>query len=167
MPALATAEADVASDIKSSLTTIRQLVADDPKSPSDGIRILRTIRDSEYENLNQLQHRWLIIQARRWLEHETASLRDATWEWNPEQTGTGSEPDLRASVDAEVKVSAEATTSKDPIGSIDTRMKATLAKLSKMEGALYYFAVPDSMANRARTKINKDGWSIAVVQIQD
>jgi hypothetical protein len=74
------------------------------------------------------------------------------WEWNPRQTGSGIEPDLRGSVDVTILVSAEASTSENPLGMVDSRMKDTLEKLSRMEGQKFYFVGTAGMAMRAGTK---------------
>ena len=60
-------------------------------------------------------------------------------------------------------LSAEATTSEKPQGSIDSRMRDTLFKLNKMEGYKYYFIRTKEMEQRAKTKIKKNKLNIDVV----
>ena len=62
-------------------------------------------------------------------------------------------------------ISAEITTSEKPVGTIDSRMQKTLAKLAEMQGAKFYFVRTPQMQQRANTKITKVGWNIEVVQL--
>jgi hypothetical protein len=157
------AEAKVLADVQRFLLDLGSLTAE-ATSVHDGTARLRKIRSAVYENLNQIQHEFLILQGLTWLRangHESPSLR---WFWNPRQTGDATEPDLRAVDESHIIVSAEATTSERPDGVIDTRMRLTLAKLSQMAGDKFYFVRTAQMAQRARTKIAKNGWNIRVVQ---
>jgi len=135
------------------------------KTLDSGLHRLREIRSSLYENLNQIQHELLILEGLIWLT-QSGSIPDKTeWFWNPRQTGTFEEPDLVGICDDVPVVSAEATTSEKPVGVIDSRMRDTLRKLDCMEGKKYYFVRTDAMANRARTKITKEGLNIVVAKI--
>jgi hypothetical protein len=82
----------------------------------------------------------------------------AVWEWNPRQTGSGNEPDLRGSLDGTTLVSAEACTSENPLGMADSRMRDTLEELSRMEGQKFHFVGTAGMAVRAGTKTRKVQW---------
>lgn len=64
-----------------------------------------------------------------------------------------------------VVLSAEITTSTEPRGLIDSRMRDTLQKLSSMAGQRFYFTASPAMCQRARTKIRKGGWHIEAVHL--
>ena len=157
------AESKVLADVRAFLHTVRGL-SDNAESLLDGADRLRRIRGAVYENLNQIQHEYLILQGLQWLQdngHGGAHLR---WYWNPRETGDATEPDLLAKDHDQIVLSAEATTSERPAGVIDSRMRDTLAKLSRMSGHKFYFVRTDTMAQRAKTKVAKNSWDIAVVQ---
>ena len=138
--------------------------AKDVQDVHHGILQLREIRSSIYEDLNQIQHEYLILRALGWLR-DNGFGSVVEWEWNPRQTGTANEPDLRGSLNGTILVSAEASASENPIGMVDKRMRETLGKLSQMGGERFYFVRTDVMANRARTKISKAQWAITVVRV--
>src|SRR4030042_4004815 len=146
----------VLSDMNKFISTIRRYVKDDVLSLSDGLVRLRNVRSSVYENLNQIQHEYLILQGLLWLSENGFNQPEISWYWNPRQTGDAEEPDLRATVKNKIVVSAEATTSESPQGTIDSRMRDTLVKLSRMEGSKYYFIRTTVMENRARTKVARN-----------
>lgn len=159
------AETKVLADIKRFLSELRGL-SDDVTSLEDGTERLRKIRSAVYENLNQIQHEYLVLQGLQWLRDN--GYRDAhlEWSWNPRQTGDATEPDLQAEDGAQIVVSAEATTSEKPQGVIDSRMRDTLAELSQMPGRRYYFVRTEAMAQRAMTKVVKNSWDIQVVRCE-
>jgi hypothetical protein len=158
----AAAEHKVLRDMQELVSEIRKLTEYDPVSTDDGSLQLRVIRCSVAENLNQIQHEYLILRGIRWLLGEGFGS-DVEWEWNPRQTGSAIEPDLRGRSGGNVIVSAEATASENPIGMVDTRMQKTLEKLSRLQGKKFYFVATQSMAQRARSKVTKAGWPIGVV----
>lgn len=160
----ARAEAKVLRDMQEIVSHLRRLSALDVKDVREGIARLREIRSSVYENLNQIQHEYLLLRGLGWLL-ENGFDSKVEWEWNPRQTGSGNEPDLRGSVNGSIVVSAEASTSENPVGIIDGRMRDTLAKLSQMEGRKFYFVGAAGMAQRAKTKTRKANWLINVVQV--
>jgi len=160
----AKAEEKVLGDMRNVISKIRRLSAQDLNDVHEGIAKLREIRSAIYEDLNQIQHEHLILQGLHWLLVNGFDSK-MTWDWNPRQTGSGKEPDLRGSVNGRILVSAEASASENPVGTIDTRMRETLEKLSQMEGQKFYFVRTDGMANRARTKIGKANWQIRVVPL--
>ena len=159
------AHAKIWADTQQLITLIAGLASRDVGSLDVGISLLRSIREESYEELNQIQHEHLILVAAEWLVAEKRCPPDTLWYWNPRQTGDSSEPDLRGCVDATVLVSAEVTTSKAPIGTIDKRMAGTLSKLAKMEGQLYYFVRSTAMHKRAQTKITKAQWRIEAIEL--
>ena len=160
----ARAEAKVLADMQSLLSKLRKLAAEEIASVDKGGARLREIRIAVYEDLNQIQHEYLILRGLRWLVANGVGA-GAEWEWNPRQRGDATEPDLRGSLRGQVVVSAEATASEKPEGSLDTRMRETLQKLAKMEGQKFYFVVADKMVRRAETKVRKSGWAIRVVRV--
>jgi hypothetical protein len=139
-----------------------ELSAKEIEGIQSGVATLRIIRASAYEDINQIQHECLVLRALRWIV-DNGSPSDILWEWNPRQTGTANEPDLRGSRNGTVLISAEASASERPIGLVDSRMRKTLEKLSRMEGQKYYFVCSEEMACRANTKIVKNKWSIKVI----
>lgn len=160
------AEMKVLTDTREVLRELRRL-SEDVDSPSQGIDRLRHIRTTLYENLNQIQHEYLILQGLRWLRANDYNGENLEWYWNPRQTGNSNEPDLLAREGSQVVLSAEATTSENPKGLIDSRMRDTLAKLSSMEGDKFYFVRTSAMTRRACTKVSHNLWNIKVVHIED
>lgn len=157
------AESKVFADICRFLTDLRTLAAD-VTSLDEGSQRLRQIRGTVYENLNQIQHEHLLLQGLRWLRSNGYSDSSLEWSWNPRQTGDSTEPDLQATDQTQIVLSAEATTSEEPEGVIDSRMRDTLAKLNKMPGRRFNFVRTEAMVRRATTKIAKNAWTIQVVQ---
>lgn len=162
---IAQAKDKVLSDMNKFIKAIRGFVGEDVSSLSHGLVKLQNIRSSVYENLNQIQHEYLILQGLLWLSENGFYQSNIHWYWNPRQTGGGDEPDLRAMVDGKIVLSAEATTSENPQGVIDSRMRDTLLKLNQMEGRKYYFIRTVAMENRALTKVARNGLSVQVVRI--
>jgi hypothetical protein len=164
---IAQAKEKVLSDMNKFISTIRRSVGEDVSSLSDGLVRLRNVRSSVYENLNQIQHEYLILQGLLWLSENGFNQPEINWYWNPRQTGDAEEPDLRATVNDKIVLSAEATTSESPQGVIDSRMRDTLIKLNQMEGSKYYFIRTTAMENRARTKVAKSQLNVEVVKIEN
>jgi hypothetical protein len=160
----ATAEAKVLHDMQELIETLMRLSSQAVEDVRSGDLQLREIRSSIYENLNQIQHEFLLLQGLAWLS-KNGFESEIDWDWNPRQTGGGNEPDLRGSVNGKILVSAEASTSEKPQGILDTRMRKTLEKLSRMDGQRFYFVSSDEMMKRAETKILKANWSIKVVKV--
>jgi len=160
---LADATEKVLRDVRQCLDVIQRLSRKPFDTPGEGVAVLRTLRNETYEDLNQIQHEYMILVAARWLVTSDACPPTTTWSWNPRQTGTSAEPDLQGCHEGVVILSAEITTSARPIGVIDTRMGRTLEKLSELPGTLYYFVCSEAMRQRATTKTRKAGWPIRVV----
>jgi hypothetical protein len=158
------AELKVLKDMRDIISRMRDLSSQDIQDVPQGLAHLRRIRSAISEDLNQIQHECVILQGIRWLG-DNGFGPEVVWEWNPRQTGGGDEPDLRGTHQGRVVASAEATASQEPKGILDSRMRDTLEKLSKMEGEKFYFVCADGMAQRAQTKISKAGWRINVVRI--
>ncbi|MBN2076400.1 MAG: hypothetical protein JW762_12685 [Dehalococcoidales bacterium] len=132
----------------------------------NGIKILGSVRNLVYEELNQLQHESLILKAIEILQERYLGIID-TWYWNPRQTGTIDEPDLRGvKANGDIILSAEVTTSIKPQGAIDTRLTNTLKKLSVMPGEKYFIVTTKAMENSAITKVSKSNYPINVLCIE-
>jgi hypothetical protein len=159
------AKVKVLSDMNAFLESIRNLAGENASELSVGLYKLRSIRLSVYENLNQIQHEYLILQGLIWLSSNALVPTGTQWYWNPRQTGDSTEPDLLGIVDGHVVISAEATTSEKPQGVIDVRMKNTLKKLNEMPGRKFYFIRTDLMEMRAKTKVLNNGWGISIVKV--
>ncbi len=155
----------VLKEARALLSTVRECAATTPETVDVAIRTLAEIRAQIYEDLNQLQHEHLILRAAAWLVANHVVTNSVSWLWNPRQTGDATEPDLAAEVNGARLISAEITTSAEPMGKIDSRMAATLEKLERMDGVKYYFVRSESMRRRAETKVTKRRLSIEIVLI--
>ena len=156
----------VLADMNNFINTVRKFVGEEVLSMSDGLTMLRNVRSSVSENLNQIQHEYLILQGFLWLSENGFNQPEIIWYWSPRQTGNTEEPDLRATLNGKIVLSAKAATSEVPQGVIDFRMNHTLLKLNEMEGTRYYFIRTTAMENRARTKITGGRLLIEVVKIE-
>lgn len=116
------AKEKVLHDMNAFIEGIRLQVNEDVTDLRKGLFVLRNIRSSAYENLNQIQHEYLILQGLLWLQSNEQLSENIQWYWNPRQTGDSSEPDLRGVFDNEIVIFAEATTAEKPQGVIDSRM---------------------------------------------
>lgn len=135
---------------------MQMMTSDIPDNLSDQVSRLFDLRSKVYEDLNQLQHKSLILTAAKELAREHKVHH---WTWHPKQTSSTSEADLTGyDFQNQPIVNAEVTTSKRPIGTIDKRMFSTLSSLASKQGALFYFVQTDSMLKRALGKIEKNGW---------
>jgi hypothetical protein len=166
MPTLGDARRQIDITARRLLAAVKKTAAAAPTRTPERIRVLGDLRSAVYEALNQLPHEWLALRAREYLVEHRPELRNALWSWNPHQTGTSAEPDLRARRAGNILASVEVTTSQRPVGTIDARMRETLKKLARLKGELYYFVVSPEMSQRARTKIKKLGAHIEVVELQ-
>jgi hypothetical protein len=155
----------VLADIQRTLAAVRHISSLPFATAEAGVGILDRLRKDTYEDLNQIQHEHLIVRAAEWLLSKGKCSDETLWYWNPRQTGDQSEPDLRGTHAGVIVISAEITTSENPVGSIDTRMQKTLAKLATMKGGRYYFVRTESMRQRATTKVNKGGREIEIIKL--
>ena len=159
------AEEKILADIHACVSHIREIVDYEFSSTTDGIAVLLRLRQLTYEDLNQIQHEELVFRAAQFLRNSVFKGRNLKWFWNPRQTGNENEPDLWATEDEKIVLSAEVTTSERPIGTIDGRMRDTLKKLADMPGRKFYFVRTEEMENRAKTKVSKLSTSINVLRI--
>lgn len=156
----------VLADMNNFINTIREFVGEEVSSINDGLTVLQNLRSSVYEDLNQIQHEYLILQGILWLSENGFNQPDIFWYWNPRQTGNIEEPGRRATRNGKILLSAEATTAEIPQDLIVSRMNQTLLKLNETEGTRYYFVRTTSMENRARTKITGGRLLIEVIKIE-
>jgi hypothetical protein len=136
-----------------------------PKSAREAVGVLANIRDLAYENLNQIQHEYLILIAAAHLTNTGAAPPGTEWSWNPRQTGGSDEPDLRGTLKGAITLSCEVTTSRRPVGTIEARMRATLKKLSAFPGRQFYFVRTKAMENKACMIVSNVGYAIEVVRL--
>lgn len=163
---LSTAEDKILADIRRYFAELQCITRSPIETVEDGVRSLVALRKASYEDLNQIQHEYAALCAVQWLIAQRRTPEGVTWHWNPRQTGDATEPDIRAVLEGKTIISGEVTTSPEPKGLIDARMASTLRKLAAMEGQRFYFVLSAPMANRARTKVAKAGYALAVVQLQ-
>ena len=159
------ADEKIQTDILNLVNSVRTQTEKDPVGIPNGIALLSELRSAIYEDLNQIQHEELIVRSVEWLKINGYGKTKLKWYWNPRQTGGATEPDIRIESEDVVIVSAEASTSLHPNGSIDVRMKNTLEKLSCMEGKKFYFVRTPEMEKRATSKLLKSNWEIEVVTL--
>ncbi len=88
------AERSVLTGARALLAAVQRHAAEDPRTVAGAVTILARLREEVYEDLNQLQHEYLIIRAAVWLRENGLVPPDAVWFWNPRQTGDQTEPDL-------------------------------------------------------------------------
>jgi hypothetical protein len=157
----------VLNDTEKCLATIRKLSNYEGNSIDRNIAALIQLRKEIYEDLNQIQPEYLIVRAAEWLILGNHRPVVSEWFWNPRQTGTSLEPDLEGRAESDVIVSAEVTSSEKPKGTIRTRMRSTLKKLSEMNGEKLYFVRTEAMFDTAQGQILQSGWKIEVVLLAD
>lgn len=143
---------DLEEEISKTLDKITKIVS----SSMSNLCKVKEIRKETYEDINQHQHEFLLLDIVEYLEQQHKNI-DIYWEWNPHQTGGKHEPDLIGKSDDTIIFSIEATASENPIGAIDKRMKNTLSKFftENFEGTFFYFVRTATMKNRAETKLSK------------
>ena len=160
------AESELLNRLRGAFSHIRLAGKAEPTGLDTGLQILQTLRCLVYEDMNQLLHEALILKAVKLLDDEFYPSTRIRWLWNPRQTGSKDEPDLRGvDNDGRVVVSVEVTSSESPRGTIDKRMSATLAKLATMPGDKYYVVTTEQMERRATSKIQNLAYEIAVLRI--
>lgn len=163
--ALEDAKAKVLSDTHRCMNQIRLIATEAFDTPLEGVKLLGQLRSEIYEDLNQIQHEYLIVCAAEWLLEKGVADPQAEWFWNPRQTGGSDEPDLKGLTGGGEVIAAEVTSSARPVGVIDKRMRNTLEKLSRQEGKLFYFVQSAAMEVRAKTKVRTGEWNIEVVNL--
>ena len=157
----------ILTEIREAVEEIRACVRADVRDLRHGVRVLDALRQAVYEKLNQLQHDALILDVGSHLQKHETSLDGVEWEWNPGATGGRGEPDLRGRVNDRVVVSAEVTTSREPKGSIKTRMKDThLEKLRKMDGRRFYCVRTKEMEDAASKLLEGRTERITVLRLE-
>ena len=164
-PEIAAAEADLLERLRGCIATIQQIVATGASDIPAGVALLRLVRSRAYEDINQLQHEALLLEAAARLRTLRPDLVAMSWFWNPSNTGTGKEPDLRIMSGSEIVVSVEATASERAIGTITARLKRTLSKLQDMPGDRFYFVRTQHMLEAAQREIRLANYAITPLTI--
>lgn len=95
------------SDIRRLLTRIQAVARMRVDDVAQGIDVLKKLRAETYEDLNQIQHEYMILCSAEWLIAQKRCPPDTIWSWNPRQTGGADEPDLRGELSAHILLSAE------------------------------------------------------------
>jgi len=154
---------DLDDKISDTLSNVSEIIS----SRISNLEKLKKIRKEAYEDINQHQHEFLLLDIVKYIAQEHQNI-EITWEWNPHQTGGKNEPDLIGkNKNGNVVFSIEATASENPIGAIDKRMKNTLSKFftENFEGKLLYFVRTATMKKRAETKLDKilNGGKVKVI----
>jgi len=155
----------VLAEAQKTLAGLNQLMSEPAESIDDTVELLTGIRRQVQEHLNHIQHQQMIVCAAEWLVRHSVAGVPLRWLWNPRQSGERSGPDLVGLEGEVVRVCAEVNAVDEPIGVVDSQMRRGLTRLAAMEGRRFYFVRSVSMKRRAVTKVVKDGWDIAVVQI--
>ena len=155
-------EAAILSKIRERVARIQELIALPITDLASGVALLRALRTAVAEDINQLQHAALALEAARYLQTQRPETVSLDWFWHPFQTGGIDEPDLQARNDSQVVISAEVTASERPNGVIDSRMAHTLQKLQALSGERFYFVLTAEMRQRAQTKVQRAGYAISV-----
>jgi hypothetical protein len=158
-------EAAILANLRECVARIQQLITPAITNVSSGVALLRSLRNESAEDINQLQHAALALDAARHIQTQRPETASLDWYWHPFQTGGIDEPDLQARSGSEIVISAEATDSERPGGGIDKRMADTLKKLQAMPGERFYFVRTESMQQRAQTKVHKAGYAISIATI--
>lgn len=143
---------------------IQRAVAEPIHSADAGMALFASLRRQAQDDLNQIQHEQMIVNAAEWLLRQGVVSAATQWQWTPRHGIDRSGPDLLGR-DGEATVCAEVAASEDPVGVIDAQMRRSLAKLATLDARRFYFVRTVTMKRRATTKVIKAGWDIAVVQI--
>ncbi len=165
LPDIRRARADLLGHVRRVVVRLRRAVADEVRDLDAGLAMLATVRHECYESLNQAQHEALVLAAASHLARRDFRGRSVQWSWNPRQGGGRDDPDLQGRVGEEVVASVEVTTSMSPQGLLDRRMATTLRKLARTPGKRFYYVRSAQMAQRARTKVEREGLDIDVREL--
>ena len=82
----ADARIKVLADVKRLLSTVQRVAATPIAEVEAGIAVLRQLRAETYEDLNQIQHEFMIVRAAEWLVTQNRVPPETLWSWNPRQT---------------------------------------------------------------------------------
>ncbi len=127
------------------------------------VQLLANMRQDLYEELNQLQHAAFIIKVAEKLQIEFPQINK--WCWHAKQTSHPDFADLTGYVGDNIFLNAEVTTSLKPVGTIDKRIKSTLASLDKKQGLKLYFVLTNEMFSRAISKKTNNDFDIEIRQL--
>jgi len=158
---------DVRKRLARFLKAARRITARKPKTIADSIAILRELRRETYEDLNQLQHEYMVLEAIEWLIKNKRCPAETEWWCHLQQTSGHGEPDLCGIHEGRSIILAEVSASENPDGVIDQRIRKALDSLHQMPNfsKKFYFVRTISMKRRADTKVGKKKCNIKVVQL--
>jgi hypothetical protein len=129
----------------------------DPVDLVSGASQISLLRTGIYENINQLLHEVLVLEAQRRLEQEER-YSNLTWYWHPRQTSGPFETDLMGWKDLDLMVVVEANTSAKHTGVIRGRVRKALENLAAVQHAAdrYFFCTSAACAAAAERRIETE-----------
>lgn len=150
---LSSRKTDIFNEIKRLISKTEGAIRDRPSNLTEGIDIVERLRRDIYEDLNQIPHKAMIVRAANLLSSTDYRGKVIEWYWNPKQTGSKKEPDLRGKIAGKTAINAEITTSEKPDGG-DKKIAYTLRKLDGFSKKCrkIYFVRTETMKQRAETK---------------
>jgi hypothetical protein len=84
---------DTISDVREIVTKVQKI---DNIKGKEAVNILLDLRDKCYENLNQIPHDLMILQAAKWIEKRCHPDKAIEWHCNPRQTSKKGRPTYMA-----------------------------------------------------------------------
>lgn len=143
---------------------VQRVVAEPVDSVADGIALLASLRKLAHDQLMVLQREHMIIAAAQWLVKNGLADPATRWQWSP-RPGSETPLDLIGRAGERVVASAQVAAAEEPGGMVDAQMRRALARLAASDGRRHYFVRTATMKRRAATRVAKEGWDIAVVQL--
>ena len=149
---------DVSTRLDNFLAVARKIIRRRSTSVLESMSILRELRRETYEDLNQLQHEYMVLAAIDWLIRQRHCPETTDWYCHLQQTSAEGEPDLCGKHEGRSIVWAEVTASENPDGVIDTRIREALESLSQKSSRVrkFYFVRTDAMRRRATSFGSRD-----------
>jgi hypothetical protein len=110
------------------------------------------LRAAISENLNQLPHAALLLEAQRQLAAK-AEFQDLQWYWHPHQTHGAYETDLMGWRKDDLLVVVEANTSAKAVGTLKPRIAKAVANLAQLEhpARRFFYCYTESCASWAKS----------------
>lgn len=143
---------------------VQQAVAGPVDSLADGIALLASLRKLAHDQLVLLQREQMIIAAAQWLVRNGIADAGTRWQWSP-RSGSDAQLDLVGRNGERTVACAQVAAAEEPGGMVDAQMRRALMRLAASEGRRHYFVRTAAMKRRAATRVAKEGWDIAVVQL--
>lgn len=143
---------------------VQRVVAEPVDSVADGIALLASLRKLAHDQLMVLQREQMIIGAAQWLVRNGMAGAGTRWQWSP-RPGGDAQLDLVGRESDSIVACAQVAAAEEPGGMVDAQMRRALARLAASDGRRHYFVRTAAMKRRAATRVAKEGWDIAVVQL--